>query len=69
MSAKRCDNCQFWSDTGGTDIGEPSQGICQRFPPVMCDPSTAYDADSWEFPVLHEFQWCGEWKEAANDEG
>lgn len=66
-SGERCDSCYYWweipedwltpHDGGGCD----AVGLCHRYPPSIRPDRVHTEPDS-DWPVLGDFQWCGEWK-------
>lgn len=49
-----CGDCRFW--LGGTE-GDPTHGLCRRFPPVPCGVGYA-SRTGW--PETTADEWCGE---------
>jgi hypothetical protein len=57
-----CENCKFWSETGGTDDG--LVGECRRNSPIPVILDGAVDATIrfaiW--PATAQYQWCGDFE-------
>jgi len=58
-----CENCKFWTETGGTDEG--LVGECRRNSPspIILDggPHTKIRFAAW--PAVAQNQWCGDYEE------
>jgi len=62
---KCCDDCDRFLEV--EKIGEEgfSEGICQRFPPVLVYADTHLYPDGWEQPMVRGNCRCGEFLEKA----
>lgn len=57
----RCQTCLFWKRLSTQGI----YGHCHRYPPSMLALELQPEReDIPAFPIVHEDEWCGEWKEA-----
>lgn len=78
--AERCETCRFWEllPAGHQDRGEPLNGTCRRFPPVLDTArlvkqkydeivEDTFKGGGYVFPVTGSDDWCGEWR-AADEE-
>lgn len=54
----KCKDCFFFEDRGDKD------GFCHRYPPQV---TSSFDTHNcryrFEFPIVNEETWCGEFKE------
>jgi len=50
---ERCGTCHYWCGT---------YQVCRRNPPM----NSEYDTKKWPYVMFNE--WCGEWKEARDDQ-
>lgn len=64
MTKPECKDCRFWCEQEDPDA-DTSVGECRRYPPTIpwreaSDQVCPYDPN--EFPLIHEDDWCGEFK-------
>lgn len=63
--ATECRTCRYSDPTvlsNVDDTGPAAVLLCRRYPPVpVYEADTEGTAPSW--PLVHEQEWCGEWKE------
>jgi hypothetical protein len=68
---RKCWNCQYSVDFEENEKGEPTKGMCRRYPPSPCtmDISDNPDILNSTFPEVNEDDWCGEWRDENNESG
>ncbi len=69
--SESCGNCRYMERCSGItresegELPTDEYGSCRRYPPVFVnDRGEEMNVCSWSFPVIHEDQWCGEWRES-----
>lgn len=56
-----CSNCMYFESVN--QIEGSVEGYCRKHAPVTDGRSTK-EAYRNRYPVTHDYEWCGEWKEA-----
>jgi hypothetical protein len=64
-----CKSCNFWLFQPAGNMGLNGEGHCRRYPPRLDPNYFLVDRDSiteestwWSQPIVHEDDWCGEYK-------
>lgn len=58
MNEPCCGRCRF----GHRYNADNDTVACHRYPPAWIGGEHAGELDSWEFPILHDGDWCGEFQ-------
>lgn len=56
-----CNNCIYFERENF--VAKVYEGVCRRHAPVI-DGRSRGEAYRNRYPVTHDYEWCGEWKEA-----
>lgn len=64
MENENCGNCRFYfppKELEGSELIEGT-GLCCRYPPCDCgDKNDVALLVEWNWPIVRETDWCGEW--------